>query len=374
MRLEPDAGGHWQWLGSTTLAYRGAALRPATQYAVAVSHDLTDYTGAGLDRDYQIQLYHAAARCRRHPPGDRYQVRRPARSAGDHLQQPGGPRVGRGRVSSGARRAGRVHLGGRQPRGHLHVERAAARRHGRARQCRRGQAGRGWRGHGRAVRLDLPHQSTPARHRFQSGRRRPGRAGGQRDRRALQRAGEQHCRRATRGCAHRPASHGRRRLFLRWRRHAHAFRRPRSVHRLHRHRGRGRRLPGPRRPARARLHLALPHRPAQTRRPRAEQRWPGQLLRRPAHARLRQRRQRGQLPAPAPLAPQQRRAGALSHARARSPRRIPAHDGRGAHLGPARQLPARPAPEPQSLRRAGRGVRPAAARLLLPARLHARDR
>lgn len=54
VRLQPDAGGKWQWLGSTTLAYRGAALRPATGYTVSVDHSLTDYAGGTLDKDYRF--------------------------------------------------------------------------------------------------------------------------------------------------------------------------------------------------------------------------------------------------------------------------------------------------------------------------------
>ncbi len=54
VRLQPDAGGKWQWLGSTTLAYRGAALRAATGYTVSVDHSLTDYAGGTLDKDYSF--------------------------------------------------------------------------------------------------------------------------------------------------------------------------------------------------------------------------------------------------------------------------------------------------------------------------------
>ncbi|MGI8588923.1 MAG: Ig-like domain-containing protein [Chloroflexia bacterium] len=56
VRIQPDPGGHWQWLGSTTLAYRTAGLRPATGYSVSVSHELSDYTGGQLDRDYSFSF------------------------------------------------------------------------------------------------------------------------------------------------------------------------------------------------------------------------------------------------------------------------------------------------------------------------------
>ncbi len=56
VRITPDAGGHWQWLGSTTLAYRAPGLRPATRYAVAVDHTLADNSGGTLDQDYQVSF------------------------------------------------------------------------------------------------------------------------------------------------------------------------------------------------------------------------------------------------------------------------------------------------------------------------------
>jgi len=56
VHIQPDPGGHWQWLGSTTLAYRAATLQPATEYQVAVAQGLADYTGGSLDRDYQFSF------------------------------------------------------------------------------------------------------------------------------------------------------------------------------------------------------------------------------------------------------------------------------------------------------------------------------
>lgn len=56
VRIQPDAGGRWQWLGSTTLAYRAAALQPATHYTVSVARSLADYAGGTLDRDYTVSF------------------------------------------------------------------------------------------------------------------------------------------------------------------------------------------------------------------------------------------------------------------------------------------------------------------------------
>lgn len=56
IHLQPDAGGHWQWLGSTTLAYRGVSLRAATNYTVSVDKGLRDYAGGTLDKDYSFKF------------------------------------------------------------------------------------------------------------------------------------------------------------------------------------------------------------------------------------------------------------------------------------------------------------------------------
>ena len=56
VRVQPDPGGHWQWLGSTTLTYRAAPLQPATHYSVQVAHTLTDRAGSPLDRDYSFDF------------------------------------------------------------------------------------------------------------------------------------------------------------------------------------------------------------------------------------------------------------------------------------------------------------------------------
>ncbi|HUS15344.1 MAG TPA: Ig-like domain-containing protein, partial [Chloroflexia bacterium] len=56
VQISPAAAGHWQWLGSTTLAYRTSALDPATSYSVSVSKSLADYTGSVLDRDYNFKF------------------------------------------------------------------------------------------------------------------------------------------------------------------------------------------------------------------------------------------------------------------------------------------------------------------------------